>query len=70
MFSCAMTHPVIMESYCTSPETEKKKSQREREREREREADSCAYLLRSIGICYGSKYSLVGICYLGEYLLR
>ena len=34
MFSCAMTHPVIMESYCTSPETEKK---RERERERKRE---------------------------------
>ena len=26
------------------------------EREREREADSCAYLLRSLGICYGSKY--------------
>ena len=33
MFSCAMRHPVIMESYCTSPEIEKK---RERERERER----------------------------------
>ena len=28
-----------------------------REREREREADSCAYLLRSMGICYSSKYS-------------
>ena len=26
------------------------------DREREREADSCAYLLRSLGICYGSKY--------------
>ena len=36
MFSCAMTHPVIMESYCTSPETEKKK-ERERESERKRE---------------------------------
>ena len=36
MFSCAMTHPVIMESYCTSPETEKKKK-RERAREKERE---------------------------------
>ena len=30
---------------------------REREGEREREADSCAYLLRSMGICYSSKYS-------------
>ena len=28
-----------------------------RQREREREADSCAYLLRSMGICYSSKYS-------------
>ena len=37
MFSCAMTHPVIMESYCTSPETEKKKKKREREREKKRE---------------------------------
>ena len=38
MFSCAMTHPVIMESYCTSPETEKKKKkERERAREKERE---------------------------------
>ena len=34
MFSCAMTHPVIMECYCISPETEKKK---EKEREEERE---------------------------------
>ena len=41
----------------------------EGERERERERDSCAYLLRSMGICDGSKYSLVGICYLSEYLL-
>ena len=31
--------------------------EKEREREREREADSCAYLLRSMGICYSSKYS-------------
>ena len=37
MFSSAMTHPVIMESYCTSPETEKKKKKREREREKKRE---------------------------------
>ena len=36
MFSCAMTHPIITECYCISPETEKKK-ERERERERERE---------------------------------
>ena len=42
---------------------------RERGRERETEADSCAYLLQSMGISYGSKYSLVGICYLSEYLL-
>ena len=35
MFSYAMTHPNIMESYCTSPETEKKK-ERESERKRER----------------------------------
>ena len=34
MFSCAMTHPIITEYYCISPETEKKK---EREREKERE---------------------------------
>ena len=40
-----------------------------RARERGRERDSCAYLLRSMGICDGSKYSLVGICYLSEYLL-
>ena len=38
MFSCAMRHPVIMESYCTSPETEKKKK-RERERAREKERE-------------------------------
>ena len=31
MFSGAMTHPIITECYCISPETEKKK---ERERER------------------------------------
>ena len=37
MFSCAMRHPVIMESYCTSPEIEKKKKKRERESERKRE---------------------------------
>ena len=40
-------------------DTKRKKErerERERKREREREADSCAYLLRSIGICYGSKY--------------
>ena len=36
MFSCAMTHPNIMESYCTSPETEKKKRGREREKKREK----------------------------------
>ena len=37
MFSCAMTHPNIMESYCTSPETEKKKKKEgESERKRER----------------------------------
>ena len=34
-----------------------KHEETEREREREREADSCAYLLRSMGICYSSKYS-------------
>ena len=38
MFSCAMTHPIIMESYCTSLETEKKKN-REREREKEKERE-------------------------------
>ena len=32
-----MAHPVIMESYCTSPETEKKKKKRERESERKKE---------------------------------
>ena len=32
-----MAHPVIMESYCTSPETEKKKKERERAREKKRE---------------------------------
>ena len=36
MFSYAMTHPNIMESYCTSPETEKKKREREREKKREK----------------------------------
>ena len=36
MFSYAMTHPNIMESYCTSPETEKKKKEGESERKRER----------------------------------
>ena len=29
MFSCAMTHPVIMECYWTSPETEKTKERGE-----------------------------------------
>ena len=45
MFSCAMTHPVIMESYCTSPETEKQKREREREGERERERERVRSLL-------------------------
>ena len=32
MFSCAMTHPIIMECYCISPETEgKNESEKERE---------------------------------------
>ena len=44
MFSCALTHPFIMECYCTLPETEGKK---EREKEREDiQLISCEFLVR------------------------
>ena len=41
VFLCAMTYPIIMESYCTSPETEEKKK-REKERE-DMQLISCEY---------------------------